>query len=286
MAGFDPTTLPEFGIDTDEIEGTVHPQRFERQYNTELLSYQDGWDVQLFPLSFQQKLQATKDYGESCHGIASSQEPTRNSFEVPIRSARMTVSEIVSEPFLRGLHGGDAPQKGQRLMCCDGLVVKGVKVSVSVLGMYNSTYYPAGMSPSGTPPFAQGTVLSSGLVLKPAVASTQGVEDLLTVGIPFTTDAGDLGGDVNPVVRAFRVIRQSGDWVTFQADFEAVIGNNEVWEDAVSHLLVPKLILASAITTLSDYYALERTVELFADRQAKLTETATIFPDADYPDGF
>ncbi len=286
MPGFESTTLPEFGIDADEVQGDVHPQRVHRHYNTELLRYQDGWDVQLFPLSFEQKLEASKLYGESCHGIANSQEATKNSLGVPIRSAKMIVKEVVSKPFLRGLHGGDAPQPGQRLLCCDGLVIKGVQVSVSVLGMYNSTYYPDGMNPIGTPPFAQGTVLSSGVFLKPAVASTAAIEGLLTVGIPFTTDVGGLGAAVDPVVRSFRVIRQIDDWVTFQADFEAIIGNNEDWEDATAHLLQPKLLLSTAITSLSDYYVLERTVELFVDKEARLTETATVFPDADYPDGF
>jgi len=286
MGGFDPTTLPEFGVDTDEIEGNVYPQRFQRHYNTELLSYQDGWDVQLFPLAFEQRLEATKRYGESCHGIASSQDSERNSLQMPMRSAKMTIKEIASEPFLRSLHGGDAPQQGQRLLCCDGLVIKGVKVGVSMLGMFNTTYYPDGMNPAGTPPYAQGTVLSSGVILKPAVASSQAVEDLLTIGMPFTTDVGDLGADINPVVRSFRIDREIDNWVTFQADFEAIIGNDENWEDATGHLLQPKLILSTAITALSDYYLLERSIELFADKEARLTEVATVFPDADYPDGF
>ncbi|MBN1591689.1 MAG: hypothetical protein JW941_00410 [Candidatus Coatesbacteria bacterium] len=286
MPGFDPTTLPEFGIDTDEVQGEVHPQKVHRHYNTELLQYQDGWDVQLFPLSFEQKIEANKLYGESCHGIANSQESTRNSLGVPVRSAKMTVKEIISKPFLRGLHGGAAPEKGQRLLCCDGLVIKGIQVSVSVLGMYNSTYCPNGMSPAGSPPFAQGTILSGGLFLKPAVASTTGLSDLLTVGIPFTTDVGELGAAIDPIVRSFRVIRQAGDWVTFQADFEAIIGNNEDWTDATIHLLEPKLLLSSVITSLSAYYSLERTVELSVDKEARLTEVATVFPDADYPDGF
>lgn len=286
MPGFNPTTLPEFGIDADQVQGNVYPQRLGHHHDTKLLPYQDGWDVQLFPLSFEQKMEATKRYGDSCHGIANSQQPTKNSLGVPIRSARMTVKELVSEPFLRGLHNGDAPQQGQRLLCCDGLVTKGVQVSVSVLGMFNSAYYPAGMAPGGTPPFAQGAVLSSGVYLKPAVSSSQELEALLTVGIPFTTDIGDLGADVDPVVRSFRILRQVDDWVTFQADFEAIIGNEENWEDATSHLLEPKLILATAITALSSYYVLERTIELFADKEAVLSETAIIFPDADYPDGF
>jgi len=286
MPGFDPTTLPEFSIDPAEVQGEVHPQRVQRQYNTELLRYQDGWDVKLFPLSFEQKLEARKLYGESCHGLASSQEAAKNSLGVPIRSAKMTVKEMISEPFLRGLHGGAAPEQGKRLLCCDGLVIKGVQVSVSVLGMFNTTYYPDGMNSAGTPPFAQGAILSSGIQLQPAVSATSAIADLLTVGIPFTTDVGNLGAAIYPVVRSFRVIRQIDDWATFQADFQAIIGNNEEWEDATAHLLEPKLILPTAITSLSEFYTLERTVELFVDKEAKLSEAATIFPDADYPDGF
>jgi len=286
MPGFDPTTLPEFGVDESQVAGNVYPQRFERRYNTELLAFQDGWDVKLFPLAFEQRLEATKQYGDSCHGIASSQSPARNSLRVPVQTAKMTVKEIVSEPFLRGLHGGSAPSEGQRLACCDGLVIKGVRVMVSVLGMYNRTYYPVGFNPEGTPPFAQGTILSSELIIKPAVASTPELESLLTVRIPFTTDAGELGSDVYPVVRSFRVLRQIDDWVSFQADFEAIIGNDETWESATSHLLAPKLILPSAITSLSEFYALERTVQLFADKEAQLAEAATVFPDENYPDGF
>ena len=52
MPGFDPTTLPEFSIDPAEVQGEVHPQRVQQHYSTELLRYQDGWDVKLFPLSF------------------------------------------------------------------------------------------------------------------------------------------------------------------------------------------------------------------------------------------
>jgi len=285
QAGFLETTKPQFGIATSLVEGTVYPIELRNNHAAELIPFNDGWTKALQTLSLSEEMSVSHAYGDT-RDIASSQVAGRNTFKVPITSARMSIREIVSEPWMRGLeNNGDEPTPGHRLMCCDGMLVTGLRVQVSVIGKYNKDFYPFGHDPAATPAFGVGTVLSDTITIKPAVESTEEEGNLVTITTPFTSDAGNVTV-LNPVVTEFNVIRTQDDWTEFSLTFEGQVGRTETFAAGSTHLLVPKLLLLATITAVSDYYALERIIELAEGRPAKMTETATMFPDADYPDGF
>jgi hypothetical protein len=281
-AGFEATTRPRFGIPTAEVTGAAFATELNREYRANLIPFRDGWSRDQYPLSFENGISAVNDYGDGCRGIASSQVPARNTLHVPITSARMTIRELVSEPWMRGLQDGAEPTQSQALMCCDGLVVKGLSVSVSILGAYNEANYPVNHDPDTTPPFNIGVVLSGTVALKTAIEKDEATGAMLTVGFPFTSDAGAITVE-NPIVRNFSVLKRVDGWATFRATLEGIAGNTETLAAGQTHLLVPKLLLLADITGQSDYYSLERTIELSQDAPARMTEAAVIYPDADYP---
>jgi len=281
---FDATARPEFGISTSLVEGTLYVQDYERSYEADIKEFRDGWTKDQQTLSLMEGLSVTHAY-PGCDGVASSQVAARNTVGVPIQSARMTLREIVTEPFMRGLNNGAEPTKSQRLMCCDGLLVKGLRVEVVMLGKYNADHYPANHNPAGTPPYAVGTVLSGTVMLKCATEVDEATGTLLTVGFPVTSDAGDITVS-NPIVTEFSVIRNIGEFVEFSAKLVGQAGNTETYAAGQTHLLVPNLILGTTLSGFEGYYSLERSIELREGRLARMSERAMLFPGPDYGDGF
>jgi len=281
-AGFSATTRPQFGIPVAEVEGTTYASELNKEYRADIIPFVDGWSRDMYPLSFENGMSAVNDYGDGCRGIASSQVAARNTLKVPVSSARMTIRELVSEPWMRGLQDGAEPTQSQALMCCDGMVVKGLSISVSILGAYNEANFPVNHDPATTPPFNIGVILSGVTTLKTAVESSEELGNTLKIGFPFTSDAGSITID-KPIVRNFSVLKRVDGWATFRLTLEGIAGNTETFEAGETHLLVPKLLLLSAITDQSAYYSLERTIELSRDAPAQMTEAAVIYPDADYP---
>lgn len=285
QAGFSAVAAPQFNIDTALIEGAIFPVELSNEHEADVIEFRDGWSRIMHTLALGDGMSVTHEYGDTCEGIASSQQAGRNTMRVPITSARMSIKEMAGEPWMRAREtAGAAPTQSQRLMCCDGLLVKGLRVQVSVMGKYNKDFYPCGHDPATTPAFNNGVILSNTIILKPLVESSSGAGDLVTIGFPFTSDAGAITVS-NPVVKSFRTVHTQGEYSEFQLTLEGIAGNTETFEAGSAHLLIPSLLLQATIDAVSAHYSLERIIELNEGRPAKMTEIVTIFPDVDYPDG-
>jgi hypothetical protein len=285
-AGFGPTTQPQFGIPSADVYGDINSAaELTKGYGAQKIPFEDGWSVEEFTLSLTENASAAKDYGEGCEGIASSQVAARNTFEVPITSARLSIREVTTDPWMKALNDGGVPTKSQRLLCCAGLLVKALNVSLTVLGEYNEAAYPVGFNPAGAPPFGIGTIASSVITLKSAIEVSEELGNALACKFPLESDAGSITVS-NPIITDFAVIKRLDGWATFRLTLEGTKGNTETLVGGQTHLIVPKILLLSAIISQSAYYSLEREIELARGAPARMSEIATIYPDADYPDGF
>lgn len=240
-------TYPKFGVlGTNETES--------HSYATEELEYRDGFSTDVFDLKHTDTLtRTTPSYCATTYGIGASDDPTKNSLEVPLETVTLTEEEEATEPHMLATDPGASPELGDKLTYTDGLIFHRLKQTLTINGK--------GDPPAGLGTADRGNTYGSTITISPAVAGTAG---------PTITGSGYY-------LRRVEITKNNTEWQKFMLELVKYTGNIE--DDAQNNMITPELFTIEELDAISTWYKLNRTITLNGEGAANVEETAEIYDD-------